>query len=126
MRVQATASQAGRSRPTGRRSCTKADPSTGPPPTGSTWSTRPGAHRGDFLPLVDAGTRPSGTGLGRCSFGLRFPPTGLRLAYIDGMGDHSNSLRVMNADGSGSRVVLRDHGVMHNTAFPGEGPRVVS
>jgi dipeptidyl aminopeptidase/acylaminoacyl peptidase len=25
----------------------------------------------------------------------------------------------MNADGSGSRVLLKDHGVMHNSAFPG-------
>lgn len=48
-----------------------------------------------------------------------FSPDGSQIAYIDGMGDHSNSLRVMNADGSGSRVVLRDHGLMHNTAFPG-------
>ena len=48
-----------------------------------------------------------------------FSPDGSQIAYIDGMGDHSNSLRVMNADGSGSRVVLRDHGVMHDTAFPG-------
>ena len=48
-----------------------------------------------------------------------FSPDGSQIAYIDGMGDHSNSLRVMNADGSGSRVLLKDHGVMHNSAFPG-------
>jgi dipeptidyl aminopeptidase/acylaminoacyl peptidase len=48
-----------------------------------------------------------------------FSPDGSQIAYIDGMGDHSNSLRVMNADGSGSRVLLKDAGVMHNSAFPG-------
>jgi Tol biopolymer transport system component len=48
-----------------------------------------------------------------------FSPDGSQIAYIDGMGDHSNSLRVMNADGSDSRVLLKDAGVMHNSAFPG-------
>lgn len=41
-----------------------------------------------------------------------FSPDGTQIAYLDGMGDHSNSLRVMNADGSGSRVILADAGAM--------------
>ncbi|MGH2597479.1 MAG: hypothetical protein ACRDH7_16190 [Actinomycetota bacterium] len=51
--------------------------------------------------------------------GPTFSPDGSQIAYIDGMGDHDNSLRVMNADGSGSRVLLKDHGVMRNSAFAG-------
>jgi hypothetical protein len=41
-----------------------------------------------------------------------FSPDGSQIAYIDGMHDHSNSLRVMNVDGSGSHVILEDDGVM--------------
>jgi Tol biopolymer transport system component len=48
-----------------------------------------------------------------------FSPDGSQIAYIEGFGDHDNSLRVMNADGSGSHVLLKDHGVMRNSAFPG-------
>jgi Tol biopolymer transport system component len=48
-----------------------------------------------------------------------FSPDGSQIAYIEGMGDHDNTLRVMNADGSGSRVLLKDHGVMHNSAVSG-------
>jgi Tol biopolymer transport system component len=48
-----------------------------------------------------------------------FSPDGSQIAYIEGMGDHDNTLRVMNADGSGSRVLLKDQGVMRNSAFSG-------
>ena len=35
-----------------------------------------------------------------------FSPDGTQIAYFDGMGDWGNSLRVMNADGSGVRVLI--------------------
>ena len=69
------ASQAGRSRPTGRRSSTGTCSRTGATP-GSTWSMRLAAHRGDFSRVVDS--RPTGPGFARCSRRLRSPPTGLR------------------------------------------------
>jgi dipeptidyl aminopeptidase/acylaminoacyl peptidase len=37
-----------------------------------------------------------------------FSPDGSQIAYVDGMGDHSNSLRVMSADGTGSRVLVNE------------------
>lgn len=46
-----------------------------------------------------------------------FSPDGSQIAYIDGMHDHSNTLRVMNADGTGSHVLLEDTGVMRTQAF---------
>lgn len=46
-----------------------------------------------------------------------FSPDGSQIAYMDGAGDYGNSLRVMNADGSGSRVLLKL--VMRNSAFAG-------
>ena len=45
-----------------------------------------------------------------------FSPDGTRIAYFDGMGDHDNTLRVMNIDGTGGRVVLKDVGMMPNSA----------
>jgi Tol biopolymer transport system component len=39
-----------------------------------------------------------------------FSPDGTKIAYIDGMGDHSNGLRVMDADGSHVRVLLESDG----------------
>jgi Tol biopolymer transport system component len=35
-----------------------------------------------------------------------FSPDGTQIAYIDGMGDWGNTIRVMNADGSGVRVLV--------------------
>jgi Tol biopolymer transport system component len=43
-------------------------------------------------------------------------PDGSQIAYFDGLGDHDNSLRVMNADGSGSHVLLKDAGMMKSSA----------
>ena len=45
-----------------------------------------------------------------------FSPDGTKIAYFDGMGDHDNTLRVMNIDGTGGRVVLKDVGMMRNSA----------
>jgi Tol biopolymer transport system component len=35
-----------------------------------------------------------------------FSPDGTRIAYVDGMGDHSHSVWVMNADGTGAHEIL--------------------
>ena len=45
-----------------------------------------------------------------------FSPDGSQIAYFAGGGDHDNSLWVMNADGSGSRVLLKDRGFMKSSA----------
>ena len=45
-----------------------------------------------------------------------FSPDASKIAYFDGGGDHDNTLRVVNADGSGSRILLRDAGMMKNSA----------
>ncbi len=37
-----------------------------------------------------------------------FSPDGLQIAYFDGMGDWGHSLRVMNSDGTGVRVVVEN------------------
>jgi Tol biopolymer transport system component len=42
-----------------------------------------------------------------------FSPDGTQIAYFDGGGDHSHSLRVMNADGSGVRVLIDEAPVGH-------------
>ena len=46
-----------------------------------------------------------------------FSPDGSQIAYFDGLGDHDNTLRVMNADGSGSHVLLKDAGVMRGAGL---------
>jgi Tol biopolymer transport system component len=58
-----------------------------------------------------------------------FSPDGSTIAYFDGMGDHSHSLRVMNADGSGSRVLLpelfRNGSHIYNLAWSPDGTRLL-
>jgi len=68
-----------------------------------------GADGGSPHRLLSAGRR---TGL----YDPAFSPDGREIAYFDGLGDSSNSLRVMNADGSGSHIVLADNDVMGNGA----------
>ncbi len=54
--------------------------------------------------------------------GLNFPvlsPDGSKIAYLNGSGDHDNSLRVMDADGSHVRVLLPDTGVMRGAVIGG-------
>lgn len=69
--------------------------------------------------LLEARRLPAyGRGVRSMLMAPTFSPDGSQIAYIDGMGDHDNSLRVMNADGSGSRALLKDHGVMWD-AFTG-------
>jgi Tol biopolymer transport system component len=42
----------------------------------------------------------------RLLYNPTFSPDGTQIAYFDGGGDHSHSLRVMNADGSGIRILI--------------------
>ncbi len=62
------------------------------------------------------------TGLGSPTFS----PDETQIAYFDGMGDWGNTLRVMNADGSGVRVVI-DQEFSHydNLAWSSDGSRLV-
>jgi len=55
-----------------------------------------------------------------------FSPDGTQIAYFDGGGDHSHSLRVMNADGSGVRVLIDEAPVGHvwNLVWSPDGSRL--
>ena len=57
-----------------------------------------------------------------------FSPDGAQIAYFDGMGDWGNSLRVMNSDGSGVRVLIDDQEEMishtENLAWSPDGSRL--
>ena len=58
-----------------------------------------------------------------------FSPDGTQIAYFDGMGDHDNTLRVMNSDGSGSHLLLKDMGKLSpgptNLAWSPDGRRLI-
>jgi Tol biopolymer transport system component len=58
-----------------------------------------------------------------------FSPDGSRIAYFDGVGEISRSLRVMNADGSGTRVLhdgLVEHqGGMHFLVWSPDGSQLL-
>jgi hypothetical protein len=59
-----------------------------------------------------------------------FSPDGRKIAYVDGMGDWGNGLRVMNADGSHVRVLLDSDGKLsdgigsHSLAWSPDGSRL--
>ena len=54
-----------------------------------------------------------------------FSPDGSQIAYFDGSGDHGNSLRVMNADGSDVRVLTgADYGHIDELAWSPDGSRL--
>ncbi len=54
-----------------------------------------------------------------------FSPDGAQIAYFDGMGDWGNTLRVMNADGSGVRVVIdQEFGHVNDLAWSPDGSRL--
>jgi Tol biopolymer transport system component len=46
-----------------------------------------------------------------------FSPDGTQIAYVDGMGDWGNTLRVMNADGTGVRVLVGSRAVDSSGCF---------
>lgn len=76
-----------------------------------------GSSSGIYAISVDGGT-PTRLLEGRhcCGGYPTFSPDGSQIAYFDGWGDHDNSLWVMNADGSSSHVLLKDAGMMRNSA----------
>jgi Tol biopolymer transport system component len=54
-----------------------------------------------------------------------FSPDGTQIAYFDGMGDWGNTLRVMNADGSGVRVVIdQQFGHVDHLVWSRDGSRL--
>jgi Tol biopolymer transport system component len=54
-----------------------------------------------------------------------FSPDGAQIAYFDGGGDVDNTLRVINADGSGVRVVIdQEFGHVHDLAWSPDGSRL--
>jgi Tol biopolymer transport system component len=54
-----------------------------------------------------------------------FSPDGAQIAYFDGMGDWGNTLRVMNADGSGVRVLSdQEFGHVYHLAWSPDGSRL--
>jgi Tol biopolymer transport system component len=54
-----------------------------------------------------------------------FSPDGAQIAYFDGMGDWGNTLRVMNADGSGVRVVIdQEFGHVNDLAWSSDDSRL--
>lgn len=87
------------------------------------------AHRSDQIDVIVAtgGARrrlyqgapapPSGAEVFQGLGAPRFSPDGSEIAFVEGMGDHDNTLRVMNADGTGLRTVLPDAGVLRVAVY---------
>ena len=93
-------------------------------PDGSTVVYATGSDSDSWIYMVDAdGGRPRRLAQGLSSPGLgpevswpAFSPDGSQIAYFQGWGDHDNSLWVMNADGSSAHALLKDVGVMKDSA----------
>jgi Tol biopolymer transport system component len=60
-------------------------------------------------------------------FNPTYSPDGTQIAYTDGIGDNSHQIRVMNADGSGTRILVdeQDGHTLHNLAWSPDGERFV-
>jgi Tol biopolymer transport system component len=76
--------------------------------------------------LLAAGPRDYSDGTFRTALSSQtFSPDGTQIAYFDGMGDWGNTLRVMNADGSGVRVVIdQEFGHVNDLAWSPDGSRL--
>jgi Tol biopolymer transport system component len=59
-------------------------------------------------------------------FNPTYSPDGTQIAYPEGIGDNSHQLRVINADGSGARVVVHEQQghTIHNVAWSPDGERL--
>jgi Tol biopolymer transport system component len=107
----------------------------------TTWPSEEASARGEewqsgiYMVQADGGSRrlllaagphnyPDGTFRTALSF-QTFSPDGTHIAYFDGMGDWGNTLRVMNADGSGVRVVSdQEFGHVNDLAWSPDGSRL--
>jgi len=61
------------------------------------------------------------------TFNPTYSPDGTQIAYADGIGDNSHQLRLMDADGSGTRVLVDEQQghTTHNLAWSPDGERLV-
>jgi dipeptidyl aminopeptidase/acylaminoacyl peptidase len=60
-----------------------------------------------------------------CLYGATFSPDGTQIAYFEGMYDHSNTLQIMNADGSGSRTLIQqEFGHVRGLQWSPDGSRL--
>ncbi len=61
-----------------------------------------------------------------CLYGATFSPDGTQIAFFEGMGDHSNTLQVMNVDGSGSRTLIeQEFGHVRGLQWSPDGSQLV-
>jgi WD40 repeat protein len=78
-----------------------------------------------YVVEVESGTSRLLTDALEIPYEPAFSPDGSQIAYFDGSGDHSNSLHVMNADGSDVRVLTGpDYSHIDELAWSPDGSRL--
>jgi sugar lactone lactonase YvrE len=78
-----------------------------------------------YVADLDSGTSRLVTDAVEIPYEPAFSPDGSQIAYFDGSGDHSNSLHVMNADGSDVRELTEpDYGHIDELAWSPDGSRL--